>query len=217
MKNKVISLLKYYLVIFVVITIIINVFLIVLNKYALPPILNYVSHQTKKSSISVLRNSGLTKINNILDKKEVYKEIRNKNGEIESIDFDIPTLNNALIIVSKEMNNQLLKENNKNIVRFVPIGLASNNLFFSSTGPKVPIKIEYKGNVGLDLKTSVKPYGIDSALIEVYVYAEVTQITMIPFKSKEEKISSKIPIVIKVVRGVSNNAILGKLGTYNLP
>ena len=84
-------------------------------------------------------------------------------------------------------------------------------------GPKIPVKVKYSGNVGLDVKTKVSEYGLNSALIEVYVYVEVTQRTIIPFQSKDIKLTSEIPIIMKVVKGKIPSYISGINKNYSLP
>ena len=109
------------------------------------------------------------------------------------------------------------KKNKNKMVYMVPMGMIFNNVFLYNLGPKIPVKIEYSGNVGLDVKTSVKEYGINSALIEVYVYVEVTQRTILPFTSKDTKLISKIPIVLRVVKGSVSNYISNNNPSYSLP
>ena len=57
----------------------------------------------------------------------------------------------------------------KGIIYEIPSGVVFNNAFLSNVGPKVPVKIKYSGNVGLDVKTRVKKYGINSHLKRIRV------------------------------------------------
>ena len=103
------------------------------------------------------------------------------------------------------------------MVFHIPLSAALNNNLFYSVGPKVPIKVKYKGSVSLDLKTKVKEYGVNSALIEVYVIVSVTQSAIVPMQSKDVNISSEIPIVLKVVKGVNTGLLVDTKSSYNLP
>ena len=105
----------------------------------------------------------------------------------------------------------------KGIIYEIPSGVVFNNAFLSNVGPKVPVKIKYSGNVGLDVKTRVEKYGINSALVEVYIYVEVTQRTILPFQSKDIKLTSEIPVVMKVIKGNAPYYLSGTNGSYNLP
>ena len=105
----------------------------------------------------------------------------------------------------------------KGIIYEVPIGVVFGNSFLVNVGPKVPVKIKYSGNVGLDVKTRVSQYGINSALIEVYIYVEVTQRTILPFSSKDIKLTSEIPVIMKVVKGSTPYYLSGTNSSYSLP
>ena len=201
----------------VVACVITSLFTFNFNKYAMGPILNSVSYDMKKSSIQVLRNTGLNDINDLLSNHELYQVHRNKENEIDGIDFNVPVLNNALIIIAKNVRKKLFNQEKKNSIYYVPMGLATNNGILATTGTKIPVKVDYKGNVGLDLKTRVKPYGIDSALIEIFVRIEVEQTIIYPFSNRSQKIVSDVPVVIKIVRGTTNNVVLDKNISYSLP
>lgn len=226
---------KKYLFLLISVIIATAILLNILNKRAIPILANYMEVQTKRMGIEVLRNTGSEELNNLLKNNKYYEIVKNNDGEIESINFDTTILNEALIIVSKNVRkklneleegknlpsemfyNNLNKKIKNKIVYMVPIGIVFNNAFLYNLGPKIPVKIEYSGNVGLDVKTSVKAYGVNSALIEVYVYVEVTQRTILPFTSKDTKLTSKIPIVLKVVKGSVSNYISNNNPSYSLP
>lgn len=226
---------KKYLFLLISVIIATAILLNILNKRAIPILANYMEVQTKRMGIEVLRNTGSEELNKLLKNNKYYEIVKNNDGEIESINFDTTILNEALIIVSKNVRkklneleegknlpsemfyNNLNKKIKNKIVYMVPIGIVFNNAFLYNLGPKIPVKIEYSGNVGLDVKTSVKEYGINSALIEVYVYVEVTQRTILPFTSKDTKLTSKIPIVLRVVKGSVSNYISNNNPSYSLP
>ena len=226
---------KKYLFLLISVIIATTIFLNILNTRAIPILANYMEVQTKRMGIEVLRNTGSEELNKLLKNNKYYEIVKNNDGEIESINFDTTILNEALIIVSKNVRKRLNEiEEGKNLpsemfysnlnkkiknkmVYMVPIGIVFNNAFLYNLGPKIPVKIEYSGNVGLDVKTSVKAYGVNSALIEIYVYVEVTQRTILPFTSKDTKLTSKIPIVLKVVKGSVSNYISNNNPSYSLP
>lgn len=224
-----------YVLIFLFLIFFSLVFLIVLNKRAMPIIINYANVQTKRIGIEILRNAGTKEVNELLKDKNLFKIAKNNNGEIESIDFDTGIINESLLVVAKNVRKRLKevekgenlpeevymdvldKDLKKGIIYEVPIGVVFGNSFLANIGPKVPVKIKYSGNVGLDVKTRVSQYGINSALIEVYIYVEVTQRTILPFSSKDIKLTSEIPIVMKVVKGSTPYYLSGINGSYSLP
>lgn len=224
-----------YVLIFLFLIFFSLVFLIVLNKRAMPIIINYANVQTKRIGIEILRNAGIKEVNELLKDKNLFKITKNNNGEIESIDFDTGIINESLLVVAKNVRKRLKevekgenlleevyidvldKDLKKGIIYEVPIGVVFGNSFLANVGPRIPVKIKYSGNVGLDVKTRVSQYGINSALIEVYIYVEVTQRTILPFSSKDIKLTSEIPIVMKVVKGSTPYYLSSTNGSYSLP
>lgn len=224
---------KYLFTIFLVVFFVL-LFMIILNKKAYPVVMNYASVETRKIAIEVLRETGVNEVNKKIKDSKLLDIDKNNSGNIEGINVNTPIVNDILVIVSKSVRKRL-KEVEKGInlpyelypnfldkkfkngmVYGVPIGIVFNNIFFSSFGPRIPVKVGYSGNVGLDVKTHVKSYGLNSALVEVYIFVEVTQRTILPFQLKEEKVTSEIPVVMRVIKGNLPNYVTGT-SSYSLP
>ena len=226
---------KTYLLIFMVIILFSIIFLAILNKKAMPAIMSYANVQTKKVGIEVLKDTGIKEVSEKFKDKDFFKTTFNGNNEIETIDFDTGLINETLVEIAKnvrkrlkevekgenlpdEMYSDVLDKSLKNgIIYEVPFGVVFGNAFLSNVGPKIPVKIKYSGNVGLDVKTKVKSYGLNSALIEVYIYIEVTQRTILPFQSKDIKLISEVPVVMKVIKGDVPYYLSGTNNSYSLP
>lgn len=203
----------------------------VFDEKATPIIKNYANVQTKRIGIEILRSVATKEVNKVIKSNELFKITKDNTGKIESIDFDTTVVNEALIVASKNVRSRLKEiEKGKNlpmelsegngkdgVIFYVPIGIILGNSFLSDIGPKIPVKIKYSGNVGLDVKTRVKEYGINSALIEIYIYIEVTQRTILPFSSNDVKLHSEIPIVMKVIKGDMPNYLVDYNKEYSLP
>ena len=141
---------KVLLLVFVCLIISCIIFLSVLNKKAMPAIMNYANVQTKKMGIEILRSAGTKDINKLLDNNELFNIAKNNNGEIESIDFNTKAINEALIVIAKnvrkrlkevekgdnlpdEMYSDFLDKRLKNgIIYEVPAGIVFNNSFLSN-------------------------------------------------------------------------------------
>lgn len=166
--------------------------------------------ESKKIAIKIISKNVSNDIIKELENKELFIVEKDNNNNIEMIDYDSKVVNELLSIVSKRITknfNELEKKNN--IVMKVPIGVVTNNIFLENLGPKIPIKLVLNGNVFTSLKTNVKEYGINSALIEVFVVVEVNINIIIPFRTSEIKVVNEIPISIKVVKG-NVSSILNK-------
>lgn len=225
---KIKRLLMMVLIIFIILAILV---LRIFDKKATPIIKNYANVQTKRIGIEVLRSVATKEVNKVIESNELFIVTKDDTGKIESIDFDTMVVNEALIAASKNVRarlkeiekgknlpEELKEDNNKDgVIFYVPIGIIFGNSFLSNSGPKIPVKIKYSGNVGLDIKTRVKEYGINSALIEIYIYIEVTQRTILPFSSNDVKLHSEIPIVMKVIKGDIPNYLTDYNKGYSLP
>lgn len=228
------SIKSIYLIIFFSLFIFSFIFLSVLDKKATPAIMAYAEVNTKKIAIEVLRNAGLKEVNKKIKNTELFTVTNNGMGEMESIDFNTPEINELLIVVAKAVRKKLMeiesgnfklngyyselsnqKLSKKGIIYEVPIGVMFGNSFLMNVGPKIPVKITYAGNVGVDVKTRIKSYGINSAMIEIFILVEATQRMILPFQSKDIKISSEVPIVMKVVKGAVPNYLSGSTNGYS--
>ena len=226
---------KIYFIMFSIILLSIIIYFYTLNIKLTPIIIKYSNNKIKRLGIEVLRSVGLNEVNELIKNNELYTINKNNKEEIESINFNTSLLNEALLKIAKNSRKRLkeieLEQNfpeefylrtksnklRKGIIFEVPLGLASNNIFFNSFGPKIPIRVNYLGNVSLDVKSRVTNYGINNALVEIYIYIEVMQEVVIPFQIKEDIISSEIPIIIQVVKGNNMSYINGLNNSYSLP
>ena len=66
-----------YVLIFMLVFASTFIFLIILNKKAMPAIMNYASVQTKRVGIEVLRSTGTKEVNKLLNDSNLF--ITNKN------------------------------------------------------------------------------------------------------------------------------------------
>ena len=152
---------------------------------------------------------------------EMYNVIQNKNGEIQTIDFNPVIVNRFLSKTTSIVSDNLRKlekgeiddisfinsdnydvKNLKNgVISEVPMGIITNNVLLSNLGPKIPVKINLIGNVVSSVETKVRNYGINSALIEIYANVEVTEEVIIPFQTERIKITNNVPISIKIING----------------
>ncbi|MBQ1550889.1 MAG: sporulation protein YunB [Bacilli bacterium] len=164
----------------------------------------------KKKGIEIISKGIYDDISSYLDTKELFIVEKDNNGNIEMIDYNTKVVNNIISIASKKVINNYNDFQNKNsgIIKRVPIGVVTNNIFFSNLGPRVPVRIKLDGNALTSIKTKVKEYGINSALIDVYIRIEVNLDIIIPFYSKKISVYNDIPVSMKVIKG-NVSSILG--------
>ncbi len=57
------------------------------------------------------------------------------------------------------------------------------------------------GDALTDVKTKIKPYGINNALIDISIFVEIKVKVIIPFASKTSVVTNNIPVSIKAIQG----------------
>ena len=198
------------------------VFIDYYSKKALPLLLSYAEAETKKLIILVINKAVTKQINNV-DTNDIFDVTYNNNGEVILVDFNSKRTSIALSTITSlvELNLRAIEEGRidmlelpdnsleafdtelleKGIIFEVPLGIVSNSAFLSNLGPKVPVKLSLIGDVSSGFSTDVVEYGINNALITLYIDVEVDAKIIIPVFSNDIKISASIPIAMKVIQG----------------
>lgn len=187
-----------------------------------PILMNYAELETKKLSSIVINRAVNKQLANGMNIDEMFNIIKNDNGEIATIDFNpaivnkvLNTTTNVVLINLKAIEEgnidfielpDILISNDKDklkngIIYEIPLGTITNSGFLSNLGPKIPIKLNIIGSVESNVKTNIKEYGINNALVEIYIRISVTEQINIPFISKRVTVTSDIPVALKVIQG----------------
>jgi len=213
------------IVFIVLISIIITVLILLkyLSNQITPIMFEYSKTEAKKISGIVINEAVAKYITEKVDPDELFNITKDDNGEIKSVDFNAAIVNKYLTDATTSIQQELRniekgnidkleykdyifedydKDNLKEgiIYRFSLGSLWDSNILYTF-GPKIPVKINILGNVTSKIDTSIKNYGINNALIEVYVELNVTEKLILPFFNKDVKINTKIPVAMKLVTG----------------
>ena len=186
-------------------------------------IMNYAQMEAQKISSIVINDAVDKNITADLDINKLFVITKEDNGDIKSIDFNSPLVNKYLTTATKAIQEDLKKiesgdieslhlSNNsldkydksklkKGIIYEVSSGVIFNNAFLANIGPKIPVKLNLIGDVTSRISTEVTDYGINNALIQVYVNLKVTEQVIIPFSKEKIDINTKIPVALKMVTG----------------
>jgi len=111
-------------------------------------------------------------------------------GEFEKIDFVLPNI-----------TEKYYKEISDGIVFGISIGNIFNNNFLANIGPRIPLKMNLNGNVDVDIKNEITEYGMNNALMEIYIEIRVRPVIVMPFLSEEIDIVNKVPLVTEIIQG----------------
>ena len=152
---------------------------------------------------------------------DVIDNLRNslfvKSGN--TVDFDSYKINRLVVLINKNLKDNLnklekgkieldgitlLKDKSKikkGVVYEIPSGIIFNNALLANIGPKIPVKLHLLGDAIVSVDTKITDYGINNAIIEVFVKINVTEQMILPFSVKKVKVEQSIPIAIKLIEG----------------
>lgn len=209
-----------------------------INTKASPIIMDYASLEAQKLS-SIIINKAISKhITEKVSGDDLFEITKDDNGEIRSIDFNTALVNKFLTettnsvqinlrniekgnIDALEFSDSVLVDYDKKkleqgIIYEVSSGVLFGNPLLANVGPKIPIKISLVGDATSSISTEVKNYGINNALVQVYVNLVINEKVILPFYSKPIKVRSKVPVALKIVTG-SVPKYYGGAYTQNTP
>lgn len=207
----------------ILIALILSIFLFLnyAGEKVYPVVMKQAKIDAKKMAITIIKNSINDDVLSTLEEDDMFSVIQNKDGEIQTIDFNSVIINKFLNkttgVVSENLkkvetgkiegitfiNNEDydIKKLKNGVISEVPLGIITNNVLLSNLGPKFPVKINLIGNVVSSVETSIENYGLNSAMIKVYANVEVTEEVIIPFETETIKVVNKVPIAIKILQG----------------
>ena len=153
--------------------------------------------ETEKLATLIINDAVGKQVSDGLDSNLLYNINKDSKGNISSIDFNSITVNKLLTTITSsiELNLKYLEEGRvdllnvpdsvlvsydkkdlkKGIIYKIPSGVIFNNTILSNIGPKVPVKLNLVGSITSNIKAKTTNYGINNALIEVYVDIKVKE------------------------------------------
>lgn len=157
---------------------------------------------------------------NVLNKESLEDILiinKNEDGQILYVDFNLDKAYQVLDSVSNLLTGYISSlENgevdiayyNSNISHLtnsislnIPIGSTLSNHYFYNLGPKIPVKINFIGSVVTNLETKVTNYGLNNALVEVFVYIEFHNQILSPFQMEDIEFKYDAVIASMMIEG----------------
>lgn len=170
-----------------------------LNHYYLEYSENEASRIITNSISEAVNERVLKQIKN----ESLYTIVRNKNDEIEMIDYNSYLVNIFLRDVTNNVTKYLAEEEEKsnNASFYIPMGSVFQNPLLNNRGPKIPVRMELVGSVLTGVNSKVTNYGINNSLIEIFVHIEVNERVILPVTAKNITIVNDIPISYRIIKG----------------
>ena len=198
------------------------VFIYYFNKVLGPGLVDCAHDEMERLTVLVMNNSFEKYLReHSLDDLLVIS--RNNNNQIELIQYNTKVMNeitsDIVAILEKDLyyltkgEFEKLEFNLKNVTSdyyemfndgilfTVSVGSVTGNRLLANIGPKIPLNLSVIGEVLAQLDTKVTEYGLNNALIEVFVDLEVNMVIHMPFLSKDIKVNNQVPLIMEIIQG----------------
>lgn len=206
----------------------------ILKKRVTPVLLAYATNESKKIATFLINDAISKKVVEELTVDNLFLLTKNDKGEIVSIDFNSVIVNKILSVTTNtveislryveqgrfdelELSDTLLVQYEDSFKKGnfygVPLGVVFDNSLLSNLGPKVPVKIHLVGSIISGIETKVTNYGINNAMIEVYVHLQVNLQVILPFVSDTIQVDTLVPIAMKLIQGSVPEYYAGNLSS----
>ena len=221
MKNRL-------LIINILIVLLTIVNLTFINNITKNRIIDYSSMIASKITKYVVNNAYVReKINYYAG--DIYDIVKSNDNEIKNIIYDSGVINDLVNSITERVYNMFKMieygdlsklsindnilytktDNRDGIILEIPSGLITNNYLFSSIGPKIPVKISLTGEFESFVSTDIVEYGINNAMLTIYINIKVSEQITLPFITKKISVENKVPIFMGLVNGTIPNYYIG--------
>lgn len=222
-KSKTKIILNKFLLILTFVIVITYILINIFSNKATPILLHHAELEAKKLATVIINRAVSKQIANEMKLEDLIITNKNDSGEIESIDFNPYIVNKTLNSITNtiQLNLKWLQEGKidmielpedvtvnydneklkQGIIYEMPLGIITKNTFLANLGPKIPVKLNLVDSVECSVKTNVKDYGINNAIVELSINVMVSEQVALPFTSNVVTISTDIPVAIKIIEG----------------
>lgn len=195
--------------------------------------LNYYNKKLSNNIIDI-GSTKLEEITNYYVKKDIVPKNsnindlliinKNKNDEILYVDIDTESANKIMIdVVTKiqnsingmEFEDKLLKKYNDNIYLEIPLSFSHGGMI-SSLGPKIPVKLSFYEQVLASIDTEVSNYGINNAIVKVYLTIDLEQKLYVPFKQEKFTRQYRLLLSAKMINGTVPSFLGGTINSHEV-
>lgn len=184
-----------FLIILILIIVIFFSLRFISNKLT-PAIKNYSNLEIKHLVTEIITDT----IKEIKIENDLFSVIKNSNNDISSIEYDTQKINHLLASVNEKIENKINLLRNKVVFYAPSFAIISNNLL-ANLGPKIPVKFTTIGNVINNVRTEVKDYGINNALITVFLDIDINCKVILPVSEENINIKQTIELAMKLIQG----------------
>src|SRR5574344_1191631 len=182
---------KPYLLIIIFLVASIFLSLKLINNKVTPILMEYATAKAKNLG-TILINQSISKYIDSFNINELFIISKSENDEIKSVDFNPITVNKVLNSITSDITNNLnkIEQSSSNIkdygdvkqgiIYYIPLGMTFKNSLLNNLGPKIPVKLNFVGDITSNIETNITDYGINNALIEVKIFITIQEKVILP-------------------------------------
>ena len=186
---------KLFLILFILI-IVIFFSLHFISERLTPAIKNYSNLEIKHLVTEIITDT----IKEIEIDDDILYVTKGKNDEISSIEYNTEKINNLLSDVNELLETKINKIRNK-VVFYIPSFAIISNSLLANLGPKIPVKFTTIGNITNNVQTEVKDYGINNALVTVFLDININCKVILPVSEENIGINQRVQVAMKLIQG----------------
>ena len=106
---------------------------------------------------------------------------------------------------SRYLKNDLNYHQNNTILLMMPMGIVSNYVFLNNLGPRLPVVFHFVNSVFTNVKTKMTNYGINNALVEIYLEVSLKYELITPVDFQNQNLDFTIMLGAKIINGTVPN------------
>ena len=191
-------------------------------SYALSEaIINTADALIKRENTMIFKQAFSNKEKYGVDLNDLIIVSKNSKDEIVMIDFNIKECERLMMSIVEEMNEPINEISNGGYLLNIPLGYMTNSPLLLNLGPKMPLKVSTTDVVLGSVETKVSEFGINNAMVELYIKFQIEYNAIVPLKSGTYREEYSALVASKIVHGsvpsFYNGGFMRESETINLP
>lgn len=182
---------------------------VLLSTFMTYQISNKMTDKILDAADKMIKKDNNLKIKEAIAKANIPNEeglklievIKNSKEEIVEVDFNINECKKIMQSIIHYMNISTKGFNEKGYKMYIPLGYLSDSPLLLNLGPKIPINAKTTDVAMGNVKTTIKEYGINNALVEIYIEILLKVDTILPLEKREQDVTYETLVASKIITG----------------
>ena len=139
----------------------------------------------------------------------------NDKNEILTVDYQMQKIYQISNEVTKEIMENINKSSSSpyltdyhqdnTVLLMMPMGIVSDYVFLNNLGPRIPVVFHFVNSVFTNVKTKMTNYGINNALVEIYLEVSLKYDLITPVQMQSQSLDFNVLLGAKIINGTVPN------------